>query len=203
MTRRALRRFYATDPVSLARRLLGQRLVRVLPDGTRLSGVIVETEAYLGRRDKAAHSYGGRRTARVEPMYGSPGTSYVYFTYGMHHCFNVVCGREGEPVAVLIRALEPREGLEQMRARRKGMRRERDLCSGPARLCEALGIDRRLNAVDLVRDDRLFIELARARPMESRRVANTARIGVGYAGPWARRRLRWLVRGHPCVSVGR
>jgi DNA-3-methyladenine glycosylase len=199
---RAGRRFFARGPAELARRLLGQRLVRVLENGERLGGLIVETEAYLGAPDRAAHSFGGRRTARVEPMYGEPGTSYVYFTYGMHFCFNVVCGRVGEPVAVLIRALEPMEGVERMRELRGGVA-DRDLCRGPARLCEALAIDRRLNGVDLAADGRLFIEVARGRPMESRHLANTPRIGVGYAGRWARRRLRWHVRASPHVSGGR
>ena len=104
------RSFLAVDPEKLARRLLGQRLVRTLGDGTRLAGIIVETEAYLGVRDRAAHSFGGRRTPRNESMFARPGTAYVYFTYGMHHCVNVVCGRRDEPVAVLIRALEPVEG---------------------------------------------------------------------------------------------
>jgi DNA-3-methyladenine glycosylase len=204
-TLRAGRAFYATDPERMARLLLGQRLVRVLDDGTRLGGVIVETEAYLGVRDRAAHSYGGRRTARVEPMYGPPGTAYVYFTYGMHHCFNVVCGRPGEPVAVLVRALEPTEGLEWMRQHRglSATAPTTSLCRGPARLCEALAIDRQLTGLDLTLDRRLFIEPLRARPMESHRLLNTPRIGVGYAGPWARRRLRWLVRESRFASASR
>lgn len=197
---RATRRFFARNADELARRLLGQRLVRMLEDGTRLSGLIVETEAYLGITDRAAHSFGGRRTARVEPMYARPGTSYVYFTYGMHHCFNVVCGQVGEPVAVLIRALEPEEGIEAMRQHRGA---SRDLCRGPARLCEALQIDRGLDAIDLATDPRLFIELARKRPMERDRLVNTPRIGIAYAGAWARRRLRWHIAGHPDVSRGR
>jgi DNA-3-methyladenine glycosylase len=201
--RRAGRGFFSKDPARLAVALLGQRLVRTLPDGERLSGIIVETEAYLGVADRAAHSYGGRRTARVEPMYGPPGTAYVYFTYGMHHCFNVVCGREGEPVAVLIRGLEPERGIERMRTLRGRAGSVQDLCRGPGRLCRAMQIDKALDGIDLVRDARLFIEIVARRPMESRRLVNTPRIGVGYAGRWARRRLRWLVRGNPHVSVGR
>jgi len=198
--RRADRRFYATDSVTLARRLLGQRLVRILDDGAVLSGIIVETEAYLGVRDRAAHSYGGRRTPRVEPMYARPGTSYVYFTYGMHYCFNVVCGRQDEPVAVLVRALHPETGLDRMKEARGA---DRDLCRGPARLTQALAIGRELTGIDLVTDPRLFIEVLRRRPIKSSLLRNTARIGVGYAGVWARRRLRWYVRGSPHVSVRR
>lgn len=210
------RRFYTRDPVTLARALLGQRLVRVLDDGTRLAGLIVETEAYLGAEDMAAHTYRGRRTARNEAMYGPGGTAYIYFTYGMHHCFNVVAGRAGDPVAVLIRALEPVEGLDAMRnfrtrtrtgtTRKSRSRRgvpapvspvtpssTRDLCRGPARLCQALAIDRSLNAIDLTRDSRLFIE--RDSPgLPDDRIGVSPRIGVDYAGHWAGRPLRFFVR---------
>lgn len=196
MPERAGRRFYSRGAEEMARRLLGQRLVRVLDDGTRLSGIIVETEAYLGVRDRAAHSFGGRRTPRVEPMYGPPGTAYVYFTYGMHHCFNVVCGARGEPVAVLVRALEPAEGIARMKGGREVA--ERDLCRGPGRLCRALDIGRPLSGIDLTADPRLFIETARR--VGPSGFVRTARIGVGYAGPWANRRLRWGVAGNRYVS---
>jgi DNA-3-methyladenine glycosylase len=201
------RRFFATDPAMLARRLLGQRLVRVLDDGMRLSGLIVETEAYLGESDKAAHTYGGRRTARNEAMYGAPGTAYVYFTYGCHSCMNVVAGKTGEPVAVLLRALEPREGIAYIREARETGRRARskrssghnalkdeDLCRGPGRLCEAMVIDRGLNGIDLVADSRLFIERARMSPLSEDQIGSSPRIGVGYAEEWAARPLRFFVR---------
>lgn len=202
---RADRRFFATDAETLARRLLGQRLVRVLEDGTRLAGVIVETEAYLGERDAAAHSYGGRRTPRTEPMFGPPGTSYVYFTYGMHHCMNISAGREGEPVAVLIRALEPIEGVERMRALRAGATSEKPLAvqalaNGPGRLCQALAIDRTLSGLDMTRSEVLFVERIRRRSLSEWQLVNTPRIGVDGAGAWAHRLLRWYIRGHPCVS---
>jgi len=167
--------------------------------------MIVETEAYLGVPDKAAHSYGGRRTARTEPMYGQPGTAYVYFTYGMHHCMNVVCGAVGEPVAVLIRALEPVDGIDLMRThRRQAGRSQRalrdsDLCSGPAKLCQAFRIDRDFSGVDLVFNNALHVEHA---PNETRSVelVNSPRIGVGYAEEWADRPLRWLMGGNRHVS---
>lgn len=202
---RAARAFYAGDAPRLARRLLGQRLVRVLDDGTRLAGIIVETEAYLGVKDRAAHSFGGRRTARTEPMYGPPGTAYVYFTYGMHWCLNAVCGREGEPTAVLIRALEPTEGIEEMR-RRRGIGDERAstaLCSGPARLCQAMDIERGMNGRDLATDQVLFVERVRRRVIGAEALGNTPRIGVDYAGEWAGAMLRWFIRGNPHVSPGR
>lgn len=201
---RLTRRQYATDPVTLAQSLIGCRLVCRTPSGKRVSGVIVETEAYLGVEDAAAHSYRGRRTARTEPMYGPPGTAYVYFTYGMHHCFNVVCGEEGEPVAVLIRALRPDEGVALMRRRRESVARraaDTTLCAGPGRLCEALGIDRRLTGVDFVTHPRLFIERRTGGAHAAApALANSHRIGVGYAGDWARRTLRWHVDADPHVS---
>jgi len=197
---------YATDAATLARRLLGQTLVRVLDDGTRLAGRIVETEAYLGVQDRAAHCFGGRRTRRNEAMYAKPGTAYVYFTYGMHHCFNIVAGRVDEPTAVLIRALEPVDGLEAMRARRSAHRRpgsrplrETDLCSGPAKTCQALGIDRGFNGVDLTRDAHLFLE--RGAPASDNAVQRSARIGVQSAGAWADRPLRWFLASNPHVSI--
>lgn len=202
--RRWVRADFAHDSPTLARRLLGQRLVRVLETGERLAGLIVETEAYLGVPDRAAHSFGGRRTARVEPMYGPPGTAYVYFTYGMHHCFNVVAGRAGEPVAVLVRALAATEGLDAMRTRRSAARkgvglRDTDLCSGPGKLCQALAIDRALTGLDLASDPRLWVE--RAGPtLPASRLVNTVRVGVEGAGDWAGAPLRWHVAGDPHVS---
>jgi DNA-3-methyladenine glycosylase len=195
---------YALDSPTLAQELLGRQLVRVLDDGTRLSGIIVETEAYVGAMDRAAHSYNLRRTPRNEAMYAKPGTAYVYFTYGMHHCVNVVCGREGEPVAVLIRALEPVEGIEIMQAARSlrgGSRplRETELCSGPGKLCQALRIDRTLNGLDMVLDSRLWIESGDLPAAGS--IVNAARVGVDSAGEWALAPLRWYVEKNPNVSV--
>jgi DNA-3-methyladenine glycosylase len=190
---------YEDDPVTVARRLLGQRLVRTL-DGERLAGTIVEVEAYLGPPDRAAHTYGGRRTARNASMYLPGGHAYVYLTYGMHHCFNVVCGRRDDGVAVLVRALEPTEGLETMFCRRPAARRVRDLCSGPAKLTQALAVGRGMDGVDLRTSGELFIERLRRRPLPPGRIARRARVGVGYAGSWARRRLRFVIKANPYVS---
>ena len=132
------------DPVTVARRLLGQRLVRIVR-GHRFAGTIVEVEAYLGAIDRAAHTYGGRRTPRNESMYLGGGHAYVYFTYGKHYCVNVVCGPAGGGTAVLLRAIEPTEGLAAMGCRRIRARRETDLCSGPAKLTQAFDIDRALD----------------------------------------------------------
>ena len=129
------RRFYTrADALRIARELLGKRLVVPSPTGERVSGRIVETEAYLGVTDKASHAYGGRRTRRTETMYKPGGTAYVYFVYGMHHQFNVVTGPAGVPHAVLVRAVEPEEGVELMR-RRRTFKSERELTSGPGKLC--------------------------------------------------------------------
>jgi DNA-3-methyladenine glycosylase len=210
------RRFYGVPADVLAPRLIGCRLVRILDDGTRLSGVIVETEAYLGVHDRAAHTFGGRRTPRNEAMYGAPGHTYVYFTYGMHHCMNVVCGRVGEPTAVLLRALAPDEGVARM-AFHRGLdagdpRDVAALCRGPGNLCRALAIDRASNFIDLTVHPSLWIERMRVRKRRvpagglpagtlSGNILTSPRIGVGYAGPeWSGAALRWFVAGHPSVS---
>jgi DNA-3-methyladenine glycosylase len=192
---------FSDDAVTVARKLLGQRLVRVLR-GRRLAGTIVEVEAYLGADDRAAHSYGGRRTARNESMYLAGGHAYIYLVYGMHHCFNVVCGHGGEGMAVLVRALEPTEGRETMFALRSRARRERDLCRGPGRLAEALALSRDLDGVDLRTSKVLYVERLRRRALPPHRITATARVGVGYAGAWARRRLRFLISGSQYVSPG-
>ncbi len=196
---------FAHDPVTMAKALLGATLVRILDSGDRLSGVIVETEAYLGAEDKAAHSFGGRRTARNEVMYGPPGMAYIYFTYGMHHCVNVVCGSEGEPVAVLLRAIAPIDGVSVMHENRRSPRRRTelrltDLCSGPAKLCQAMQIDRSLNGVDLVKNNRLFIEPSSSGHVAAKEIRRSARIGVAYAGDWAERPLRFHLANSPHVS---
>lgn len=196
---RADRAFFTQDPVTLARRLLGQRLVRT-HRGRRTGGIIVETEAYLGIADRAAHTHGGRRTERNRTMWGTGGHAYVYFIYGMHCCMNVVAGHDQDPVAVLIRALQPDEGKTGMYRRRPAARRDLDLCSGPGKLCQALGIDRRLDGVDLVADDRLFVELLQQRQLPTRTITVGPRVGVDYAGEWAAKPLRFTIAGNANVS---
>ncbi len=205
--RRWKRNEFSGDSRSLAQRLLGHLLVRVLDNGTTLAGRIVETEAYRGVIDAASHAYRGRRTARNEHMYSRPGTAYVYFTYGMHYCMNVVCGEIDVPHAVLIRALEPMMGLDAMRTLRgvhpgKAARvartvPDRELCSGPARLCQAMSIGREQNGLDLVSGRTLFIAEPHANlelpPLKPRHIARTARIGIDYAGAWAGKPLRFVV----------
>ena len=183
----------------MARDLLGCLLVRRVPGEEATAGTIVEVEAYRGPRDLACHSVGGRRTARNEVMYGPPGRAYVYFTYGMHHCFNVVTRGEGIAEAVLVRAVVPVKGVARMRERRELEPSAADfrLARGPGNLCRALAIDRSLNGVDLARSP-LTIHAGQSLPTAE--VGRSARIGVDYAGPYAAKPWRLYVRGEPAVS---
>lgn len=203
------REWLAVDAATCADRLIGATLVRTLPGGARMSGDIVETEAYCGAQDRAAHTFGGRRTPRNESMYQRAGTAYVYFTYGMHFCMNVVCGDEGEGVAVLLRALEPVEGIDQMRAHRAGKRdpaslTERDLCSGPAKLCAALRVGRDLDRADLL-DPASPLTLRLDESVQARvregGVVRSPRIGIDSAGePWVSAPLRFVASGSRFLS---
>jgi DNA-3-methyladenine glycosylase len=189
------RAFYDRDTLLVARALLGQRLVRLL-DGRHIAGRIVEVEAYVGEMDTACHAHRGR-TARNAAMYGPPGHAYVYFIYGMHHCFNVVTDREGYAAAVLVRALEPVEGIEAMRDHRRG-RGGVELANGPAKLCYALAIDRALDGADLVGGETLWIEHDLA--VADEQVATGARVGVrgddfALTVPW-----RFWIQGNAYVS---
>ena len=159
-----------------------------------MGGRIVETEAYRGPEDLAAHSARGR-TARNGVMFGPPGFLYVYLVYGLHHCLNVVAGPGDKPEAVLIRALAIDEGVDLARARRSSAVPERRLASGPGNVGQALGIDRRHNGLDLLSGP-VRIEPRPDRP----RVARGGRIGVDYAGPWAARPLRFWIADDPHVS---
>lgn len=204
ISRSLSRRFFARDAATVATALLGKTLVRTLCDGTKLAGTIVETEAYLGPTDRAAHSFNNHRSLRNESMYAQAGTAYVYFTYGMHHCVNVVTGRVDEPAACLIRAIEPTRGIDRMRAYRAvkisaDRLRDTDVASGPAKLTQALAIDRDLDGIDLTTDAPLTIE--RGRRIAQSRIVAAPRIGVDYAGSWANRRLRFYIDGNPHVSV--
>jgi DNA-3-methyladenine glycosylase len=183
--------FYARPTAEVARRLLGQILVSRIR-GREAVGRIVETEAYIGPHDPACHAYGHRRTARTEPLYGPPGTAYVYFTYGMHWCLNAVTERVDYPAAVLIRALEPLAGIALMR-RRRGPVPDRALCAGPARLCEALGITGEQNGGSLERGVVRILAGTRTRL----RVAVTPRIGITTARDWP---LRFVIAGSSWLS---
>ena len=192
--RRLPRRFFAADSRELAPLLLNKVLVR----GER-AGRIVEVEAYAGEVDPASHAFRGR-TARNATMFGPPGHLYVYFTYGMHYCANVVCGPDGEASAVLVRGLTPLTGLDAMRAARGAAARvDRDLCNGPGKLCQALGLDRSFDGADLVSGDRgvELVDDGTAPPVVP---GVSGRIGISVAAdvPW-----RFYVPGAVGLSRGR
>jgi len=194
------RPFYAQDTLEVARHLLGARLVR-LWEGQRLGGRIVECEAYRGLDDSASHASRGQ-TPRNAVMFGPPGHAYVYFTYGIHWMLNVVTEPVGVAAAVLIRALEPIEGVEAMWAlrRRRGRPRQvTDLTSGPGKLTQALAIDGSFNGADLTTDPHLWLEFDQ--PIPPARIARGPRIGIPYAAP-AHREAPWRfwIRDNPFVS---
>jgi len=191
------RDFYTRPNVlHVARDLLGKLLVVPNRNGKRVSGRIVEVEAYRGPQDRAAHSYGGRRTRRTEPMYGVGGTAYVFFVYGMYYQFNVVTGAAETPHAVLIRAVEPVEGIELMRKRRHGQP-DHNLTNGPGKLCIALGIDRKLDAADLLGKD-VWIE--EGEKISRSQIASGPRIGIDYAEEWIDKPWRFWLRDNSFVS---
>jgi DNA-3-methyladenine glycosylase len=167
--------------MTVAQELLGKHVVHVV-GGIERAGRIVEVEAYLGSHDRAAHSAKGL-TPRTSVMFGPPGHAYVYLIYGMHHCLNVVTGPEGHGSAVLIRALEPVSNISGKTC-------------GPGLLCKALGVDRSLNGADLL-GNQLYVADA---GVDEFRIVRRPRIGVDYAGAWARRLLRFYIRGNAHVS---
>jgi DNA-3-methyladenine glycosylase len=197
MPARLPRPFFARPTLTVARALIGCRLVRRI-GGQRLSGIIVEAEAYISEQDLACHCRHGH-TPRTEVMFGKPGVAYVYFTYGMHWMFNVVTEREGFAAAVLIRALEPVEGLDLMQQHRGTDRLDR-LCSGPAKLTQALRIDKRDNGVDLcARVAEIWIETGAA--LNPRQIGRSPRIGVdNVPEPWRSKPWRCFVRDNTFVS---
>lgn len=176
------RRFYDRDTATVARELLGKIVVH-RTDGVERRGRIVEVEAYLGTHDLACHSAKGK-TARTQIMFGPPGFAYVYLIYGVHHCLNVVTEREGNGAAVLLRAIEPLAGITER-------------TNGPGLLCRALQIDKRRNGHDLLSDD-LYVTTPERE--ETFAIVKRPRIGVDYAGAWARRLLRFYIKGNAFVS---
>ncbi len=193
------RHFFERDPPHVARALLGKVLVRRISDGTSLSGRIVETEAYLGKGDAAAHSASGL-TSRNAVLFGPAGHAYVYFTYGMHFCLNVSCLPPGTPGCVLFRALRPLEGSDAMaRARNLGLPDPRLIASGPARLCQALSITRAaLNGADLTAPASSLYLCDDG--FRARRIRTSARIGITRSAALP---LRFYLEKEPCVSRAR
>ena len=179
------RDFYARPVQRVAKACIGKLLVHRTQQGL-VVGRIVETEAYRGPEDRAAHSFGGRRTARTEVMFGPPGHAYVFFVYGMHYQFNIVTTREGAPHAVLVRGVEPVLGVELMAKRRSLPVTSRELSNGPGKLCQAFGIGRTAYGLDLCGSELFLAEGPRARS------ASSARIGIDYAGDWAQKPWRFF-----------
>ena len=193
------RSFYTgADVLAISRALLGKTLLTRIGSGVT-GGMIVETEAYAGREDRASHAHAGRRTPRTEVMYRIGGTAYVYLCYGIHALFNVVTNQEGEPHAVLIRAIEPTVGIPHMLRRRARERLDRTLTAGPGTLSRALGIDVRHTATDLTGHTTIWIEDRGVSP-RPRDILASPRIGVDYAGPHAHRPWRFSIRDNPWVS---
>ena len=184
------------DTIALANDLLGKLIVVPDDKGGRISAMIVETEAYLGEIDRAAHSFGGRRTPRNEVMYASGGHVYVFFVYGMYYQFNIVAGSIDTPHAILVRAAEPMEGIEIMRERR-GPMKDRNLTSGPGKLCLALAIDRSFNGESL-RGKRIWVEDKCS--FSDDEIASGKRIGIDYAGEDAEKPWRFWVKDNLFVS---
>lgn len=192
------RAFYARPVLAVARDVVGKLLVRVTPRGV-LAARIVEAEAYRGPEDRAAHSFGGRRTERTEAMFGPPGYAYVFFVYGMHWHLNVVTTREGAPHAVLLRAAEPVSGAPLM-AEARGLKPDDvNLTNGPGKLCRAFGIDRSHYGADLTGSELFLAESGAARP----KLGRSARIGVDYAEAWAEKPWRFFELGNRYVSRGK
>ena len=185
--------FYEQKTIDVAKQLLGKYLVRKHPEGKTI-GRIVETEAYIGPQDLACHASRGR-TARTEVMFGPAGHAYVYFIYGFYNMLNLVTEATNYPAAVLIRAVEPMDGIELMKTRRQNGSL-RNLSSGPGKLCKAFAVDRTLNGADLS-GNVLYVE-DRSEP--AAKIRATPRIGVDYAGKWKSKPYRFLIRGSEFVS---
>lgn len=198
MKKKLPRSFYTRDDVvTISRELLGKRLFTRI-DGILTGGIITETEAYRGPEDRASHAFGGRRTQRTEIMYAQGGTAYVYLCYGIHHLFNVVTNKQETPHAVLIRAIEPLEGIEAMLKRRKKKKMERAVTAGPGSMSQALGITTAKTGIDLLGND-IWIEDSRC-PLNANEIISSKRIGVDYAGEHATRLWRFTIKGNEWVS---
>ncbi len=189
------REFYERDTLTVAPSLLGQYIVRRLGEQV-LAGRIVEVEAYVGFHDQASHASRGK-TSRNALMFGPAGYAYIYFIYGMYHCLNVVTEHSEYPAAILIRALEPVAGIEEMRSLRGGVP-DQQIASGPGKLCQALKIDRTLNGIDLTQPGALFVAAGEVMPLG--KICSSSRVGVrgdekALSAPW-----RFFVCHHPHLS---
>lgn len=196
--RKLPRNFYLKDALFLSKEILGKHLVHNSPSGKTI-GKIVETEAYLGEDDPASHTYGRGVTERTKVHYKEGGYAYVYQIYGMYFCFNIVCGKRGEPYCVLIRALEPVEGIEIMEKRRKmySLDNLRELTNGPGKLCQAMGITKALYGENLCGNILYLLEGEKIKPSL---IASTPRIGIDYTGEAKHYPWRFFIKGNGFVS---
>lgn len=198
------KRFYSRGALDLAKELLGKTIVRKI-DGKILKGKIVETEAYIGEIDKASHAYNGRRTDRTEPLFQEGGIAYVYFIYGLYHCFNVISGEKDKGEGVLVRAIEPLNEFDYIANKRFNKNfdeltaaKRKTLTNGPSKLCMAYSIDKSYNYKKLYENGDFYIEDSNCRDFK---VVETTRIGIDYAEeavyfPW-----RFYIEGNPYISI--
>ncbi len=195
------RSFYERNTLIVAKELLGCILVHITPEGAT-KGRIVETEAYMGPEDKGAHSYGGRHTLRMDPLYKTGGFAYIYQLHGYNYCLNVVTQKENMPQAVLIRAVEPAEGMELMIQRRKidisTKSKMKNLANGPSKLCHAMGIDTSINGIDLCGNELFITPRAGLKVYEG--IVATKRIHIDYAEEYKDKPWRFFVKGNEFVS---
>ncbi len=194
------REFYERNPLGVAKELLGKTLVHETAQGTT-SGMIVETEAYMGPEDKASHAFGNRRTKRTETQFGPKGHAYVYLIYGMYYCFNVISGKiPAKPEAVFFRALQPLEGIELMAKRRPTANCKLEhLANGPSKLCMAMNIAKLQNGADLTKPP--FYIRADGVKVSANNIVQAPRIGVDYANEWKHKPWRFYISDNPFVSV--
>lgn len=198
MQKKLSRSFYLRDDVvNISRELIGKFLISDI-NGKITSGMIVETEAYNGIEDRASHAFNGRRTRRTEIMYSIGGTAYVYLCYGIHHLFNVVTNKENIPHAVLIRAIEPVEGIETMLKRRRKKELDRTLTSGPGSMSRAMGITTGLTGISLL-ENTIWVE-DRGISFPADKIVSSKRIGIEYAGEHTKRLWRFTLKENQWVS---
>ncbi|MBH0157938.1 DNA-3-methyladenine glycosylase [Fictibacillus sp. 5RED26] len=189
-------KLWGLPTLDLAKELLGMKLIHIHED-VITSGYIVETEAYLGPEDRAAHSYNNRRTARTEVMYGEAGTIYTYFIYGMHVCFNIVSGPVNKPEAILIRALQPIEGIEIMKERRASVKNEVQLTNGPGKLSKAMGFTLNDNGKKMNEQN---IRIEQGIELVPNEIISGPRIGIHYAEEAVHYPYRFWIKNNPYVS---
>jgi len=198
MKRRLKRNFYLQPTLTVSKKLLGKYLVHRTKKGI-ISGKIVETEAYIGPQDKASHSFGGKVTPRNLAEYMEGGHIYIYLVYGMYWQLNISTAGQGKGECVLIRALEPTEGIQQMIKNRPKAKKRHDLANGPGKLCQALGFNKRHYGVDTVKNKEVWLE-DRGQNFKKSDIIASRRIGIDYAEEWAKKPWRFYIKGSPFVS---